>query len=122
MLFSGPPTKASPCRSSPPWQSTSFTARKSAIARTAKKRRTTEPTRATFGCTLHDGDRVIIVEDVTTSGKSIDETYPILKAAADVDVKGLYRLPQPHGGRQRGGVVTAQQEVQEKYGFPSHPS
>ena len=30
-----------------------------------------------------------MVEDVTTSGKSIDETYPILKAAANVDVKGL---------------------------------
>ena len=42
-----------------------------------------------LGSDLHDGDRVIMVEDVTTSGKSIDETYPILKAAANVDVKGL---------------------------------
>ncbi len=40
-----------------------------------------------------------MVEDVTTSGKSIDETYPMLKAAADVEVKG-YRVAQPHGGRQ----------------------
>ncbi len=70
-----------------------------------------------LGCTLHDGDRVIIVEDVTTSGKSIDETYPILKAAADVDVKGLIvSLNRMEVGK--GGVVTAQQEVQEKYGFP----
>ena len=29
-----------------------------------------------LGADLHDGDRVIMVEDVTTSGKSIDETYP----------------------------------------------
>ena len=70
-----------------------------------------------LGSDLHDGDRVIIVEDVTTSGKSIDETYPILKAAADVDVKGLIvSLNRMEVGK--GGVVTAQQEVQEKYGFP----
>ena len=42
-----------------------------------------------LGADLHDGDRVIMVEDVTTSGKSIDETYPVLKGAADVEVKGL---------------------------------
>ena len=66
---------------------------------------------------LHDGDRVIMVEDVTTSGKSIDETYPVLKGAADVDVKGLIvSLNRMEVGK--GGVVTAQQEVQEKYGFP----
>lgn len=70
-----------------------------------------------LGSDLHDGDRVIMVEDVTTSGKSIDETYPILKAAANVDVKGLIvSLNRMEVGR--GGVVTAQQEVQEKYGFP----
>ena len=58
-----------------------------------------------------------MVEDVTTSGKSIDETYPILKAAANVDVKGLIvSLNRMEVGK--GGVVTAQQEVQEKYGFP----
>jgi orotate phosphoribosyltransferase len=53
-----------------------------------------------LGSDLHDGDRVIMVEDVTTSGKSIDETYPIRMEVG------------------KGGVVTAQQEVQEKYGFP----
>lgn len=70
-----------------------------------------------LGADLHDGDRVIIVEDVTTSGKSIDETYPLLKAAANVDVRGLIvSLNRMEVGK--GGVVTAQQEVQEKYGFP----
>ena len=29
-----------------------------------------------LGYELKDGDRVVMVEDVTTSGKSIDETYP----------------------------------------------
>lgn len=42
-----------------------------------------------LGSELCDGDKVIIVEDVTTSGKSIEETYPIVKAAADVEVVGL---------------------------------
>lgn len=70
-----------------------------------------------LGADLHDGDRVVMVEDVTTSGKSIDETYPILKAAANVEVKGLIvSLNRMEVGK--GGKVTAQQEVQEKYGFP----
>lgn len=70
-----------------------------------------------LGYELHDGDRVVIVEDVTTSGKSIDETYPKLKAAADVQVVGLMvSLNRMEVGK--GGKVTAQQEIQEKYGFP----
>ena len=42
-----------------------------------------------LGSQLKDGDRVVMIEDVTTSGKSIEETYPILKAQADVKIKGL---------------------------------
>lgn len=53
-----------------------------------------------LGYELKDGDRVVMVEDVTTSGKSIDETYPKLMDAANVEVKGLIVSPQPHGGRQ----------------------
>ena len=70
-----------------------------------------------LGAELHDGDRVVMVEDVTTSGKSIDETYPKVMAAADVKVKGLIvSLNRMEVGK--GGKVTAQQEIQEKYGFP----
>ena len=36
-----------------------------------------------------DGDRVLIVEDVTTAGTSIRETVPKLKAAANVELAGL---------------------------------
>ncbi len=35
-----------------------------------------------LGSKLNDGDRVVIIEDVTTSGKSIEETFPIIKAQA----------------------------------------
>ena len=70
-----------------------------------------------LGSSLADGDRVVIVEDVTTSGKSIDETYPKLKAAADVEVVGLMvSLNRMEVGK--GGVKTAQAEIQDKYGFP----
>ena len=70
-----------------------------------------------LGSDLADGDRVVMVEDVTTSGKSIDETYPVLKAAADVEVCGLIvSLNRMEVGK--GGVVSAQQEIQQKYGFP----
>ena len=70
-----------------------------------------------LGAKLADGDRVVMIEDVTTSGKSIDETYPKVTGAADVEVKGLIvSLNRMEVGK--GGVVTAQQEIQEKYGFP----
>ncbi len=36
-----------------------------------------------------DGDRVVIVEDVTTAGTSVRETVPLLRAQADVEVVGL---------------------------------
>jgi len=41
------------------------------------------------GKKLVDGDRVLIVEDVTTAGTSIRETVPVLQGAAKVDLAGL---------------------------------
>ena len=71
-----------------------------------------------LGSALRDGDRVIIVEDVTTSGKSIEETYPILKAQADVEVVGLMvSLNRQEVGK--GGKCAALDEVAELYGFPT---
>jgi orotate phosphoribosyltransferase len=71
-----------------------------------------------LGSSLKDGDRVVIVEDVTTSGKSIDETYPILRAAADVEVVGLMvSLNRCEIGRE--GNKCALDEVSDRYGFPT---
>ena len=42
-----------------------------------------------LGSPLKDGDRVVIIEDVTTAGTSIRETVPLLKAQADVALQGL---------------------------------
>ncbi len=71
-----------------------------------------------MGAELHDGDRVMIVEDVTTSGKSIDETYPLITAAADIEVYGLMvSLNRQEVGRE--GKVSALQEVAQRYSFPT---
>lgn len=41
------------------------------------------------GKQLADGDRVVIVEDVMTSGKALREVLPKLKSAADVNITGM---------------------------------
>lgn len=70
-----------------------------------------------LGSKLKDGDRVVIIEDVTTSGKSIEETYPILKAQGNVTVKGLMvSLNRCEKGK---GEITALEEVSKLYGFPT---
>lgn len=72
-----------------------------------------------LGSNLKEGDRVIIIEDVTTSGKSIEETYPIIKAQGNVEVKGLIvSLNRMEKGL--GGKVGALAEIKEKYGFDAH--
>lgn len=69
-----------------------------------------------LGSKLKDGDRVVIIEDVTTSGKSIEETFPILKAQADVTIQGLMvSLNRMEKGLT--GEKSALEEIREKYGF-----
>ena len=71
-----------------------------------------------LGSRLQDGDRVVIIEDVTTSGKSIEETFPILKAQADVRVAGLMvSLDRMEKGLASG--ESALMEIQKTYGFPA---
>ena len=70
-----------------------------------------------LGSKLKDGDRVVMIEDVTTSGKSIEETYPILKSQADVEIKGLI---VSLNRRERGkSEKSALEEVKDLYGFPT---
>ena len=42
-----------------------------------------------LGSKIKDKERVVIIEDVTTSGKSIEETFPIIQAQGDVEIVGL---------------------------------
>lgn len=71
-----------------------------------------------LGSKLKDGDRVVIIEDVTTSGKSIEETYPILKEQADVEITGLMvSLNRMEKGQSDMGALA---EIREKYGFETN--
>ncbi len=69
-----------------------------------------------LGSKLKDGDRVVMIEDVTTSGKSMEETVPKVRGAADVKIIGLMvSLNRMEVGL--GGEKSALEEIQEKYGF-----
>ncbi|MGZ0217859.1 MAG: orotate phosphoribosyltransferase [Acidimicrobiales bacterium] len=69
------------------------------------------------GAPLNDGDRVLIVEDVTTAGTSIRETVPILRAAADIELAGLIVSVDR---QERGtGSRSALAQVAEEFEMPT---
>ncbi len=70
-----------------------------------------------LGSPLTDGDRVLIIEDVTTAGTSIGETLPVIRAQADVNVCGLVvSVDRMERGQ---GEKSALEEISEIYGFPT---
>lgn len=71
-----------------------------------------------LGSKLKDGDRVVIIEDVTTSGKSIEETFPIIRAQADVEIKGL--MVSMNRMEKGQGEKSALVEIKETYGFDAN--
>jgi orotate phosphoribosyltransferase len=89
-----------------------------------------------LGSPIQDGDKVIIIEDVTTAGTSIQETLPIIRAQGDVEVLGLVvsvdRMERGQGtrsalkeieekyGLKTTAIVTMQEVVEHLYGRPYH--
>ena len=68
-----------------------------------------------LGSRLGDGDRVVIIEDVTTAGTSIKETMPILRAQGDVKPVGLVvSVDRMERGQ---GTKSALAEIGETYGL-----
>lgn len=68
-----------------------------------------------LGSPVEDGDRVVIIEDVTTAGTSIGETLPIIKAQGDVKPLGLVvSVDRMERGQGTGSALT---EISEKYGL-----
>ena len=60
---------------------------------------------------------MVIIEDVTTAGTSIQETLPIIKAQGDVQVVGMVvSVDRMERGQ---GTKSALAEIQETYGFPT---
>ena len=71
-----------------------------------------------LGSKLKDGDKVVIIEDVTTSGKSIEETFPIIQAQGKVEIVGLMvSLNRMERGK---GTKCALDEIRELYGFDAN--
>ena len=68
-----------------------------------------------LGSPMQDKDKVVIIEDVTTAGTSIQETLPIIKAQGDVSPIGLVvsvdRMERGQGSK------SALAEIQETYGL-----
>ena len=74
------------------------------------------------GYTLKKGEKVVIIEDVTTSGKSIEETYPKIKAQETTPgaIKIVGEIVSLN--RQERALDTtksALDTITEKYGFPA---
>ena len=68
-----------------------------------------------LGSPIEDGDRIVIIEDVTTAGTSINETLPIINAQGNVEIKGLVvsvdRMERGQGNK------SALDEIKENYGI-----
>jgi orotate phosphoribosyltransferase len=71
------------------------------------------------GHKLQDGERVVIIEDVTTAGTSIRESVPLLKAAANVTIEALVVSVD----RQEKGTTekSALQQIEEDFGIKPVP-
>ncbi|WP_294428339.1 orotate phosphoribosyltransferase [uncultured Treponema sp.] len=77
---------------------------------------------ALLGYKIQDGDRVVIIEDVTTSGKSIEETYPKIKTQETKEggikivgeIVSLNRMEKAPDSEKAALDV-----ISEKYGFPA---
>ncbi len=71
-----------------------------------------------LGSSIRQGDRVVIIEDVTTSGKSMEETVPLIKAVPDVQIVGLeVSLNRCEKGKSD---LSALAEIKELYGFETN--
>ena len=75
-----------------------------------------------LGYKIKDGDRVVIIEDVTTSGKSIEETYPKIKAqetvAGGIKIVGeIVSLDRRE--KAPDSTKSALATITDKYGFPA---
>jgi len=68
-----------------------------------------------LGSPMQDGDKVLLIEDVTTAGTSIGETLPIIHAQGKVSVCGLVvSVDRMERGQ---GEKSALNEIKDTYGF-----
>lgn len=66
-----------------------------------------------LGSPIKDNDKIVIIEDVTTAGTSIDETLPILKAQGNIEIVGLIvSVDRLEKGKGEKSALT---EIEENY-------
>lgn len=71
------------------------------------------------GYRFQDGDSVVIVEDVTTSGASIRETVPIIKSVANIELKALVvSVDRMERGTKS---ISALDEIRQEFGMNVYP-
>ncbi|MDR2577941.1 MAG: orotate phosphoribosyltransferase [Chitinispirillales bacterium] len=72
-----------------------------------------------IGHKFRAGDKVVIIEDVTTAGTSVRESIPIIKNTAGVEVAGLVVSVDR---MERGmGEKSALSELRDEFGFLAFP-
>lgn len=72
------------------------------------------------GKQLTDGESVIIIEDVITSGKALREVLPVLKAAAKVEIKAMI-ISVDRAEKALNSEKSAVQEVYDEFGIKIYP-
>lgn len=75
-----------------------------------------------LGYNIKDGDKVVIIEDVTTSGKSIEEVYPKIRAleSSEGGIKILGEIVSLNRmERAPDSTKSALEVISENYGFPA---
>ena len=71
------------------------------------------------GKKLTDNEKVVIIDDVMTSGKALRESMPKLKSAANVNVTGMViTVDRMEKGT---GELSAVQEVKQEFGVTVYP-
>ncbi|GHV48263.1 hypothetical protein FACS189499_07310 [Clostridia bacterium] len=69
------------------------------------------------GAALKDGDNVVVVDDVVTSGKAFGEVLPKLRGAADVKINGFV-VTVDRMEKTLGGEKSATAQIAEDFGIP----
>jgi orotate phosphoribosyltransferase len=68
-----------------------------------------------LGSPMGDGDKVVVIEDVTTAGTSMKETLPIIKSQGNVSILGLVvSVDRMERGQ---GIKSALEEIEENFGI-----
>ncbi len=80
-----------------------------------KERKDHGDTGILLGSPIQDGDKLVIIEDVTTAGTSIQETLPIIQAQGKVEIIGMVvSVDRMERGQ---GTKSALKEIEETYGI-----